>query len=372
MTFFADSPLNSPTIKTTRATVHYMANHATGPEFLRFYIYLALGILATLLVLRLTSWVVRKSLRQSPPEVVDKVTSAVRIPLSLLVFSYFLLVGFDAITDMPHELWMHVHENLYPIFTGLLVLVCAFRLVDLIAHLLRQRWQSETVQLDERWADLIGLVGKAIVSIGAGIFIIEKIDPSFNIIPILTGLSFIGAAVALASQNTIANAIGSLEIMADRLFKEGDRISFGEYDGFVTRMGLRSITLTALTGEKINLPNKDLVDKQIRNYTRGKFVSSSLVVGILYSHSRAEIEKALELMQAVARSHARVESCGANLRRFADSAVELQLWFLADFKNGGEYGQIMSEIHLALKEAFDQAGIVFAFPTQTVHLKREG
>jgi len=34
-----------------------------------------------------------------------------------------------------------------------------------------------------------------------------------------------------------------MEIMIDRLFKEGDRISFGEYDGFVIRMGLSSITL---------------------------------------------------------------------------------------------------------------------------------
>ena len=41
------------------------------------------------------------------------------------------------------------------------------------------------------------------------------------------------------------------------------RCGIDQYDGFVVRMGLRSITLAALTGEKINLPNKDLVDKQL-------------------------------------------------------------------------------------------------------------
>lgn len=371
MNIFSTAVLDSPTVSTSRETINYLIEHAGSSDMTRFYIYLATGFLATLIMQRLATQVVRRVLRTSSPDVVERVSGALRMPLGLLTFSYFFILAFDAITSMPHELWMHVHSDLYPVLNGLLVLICSFRLVDIIAQVLRKRWQGESTNLDERWADLIGLVGKAIVSLGAGIFIIQKIDPTFNIVPLLTGVSFIGAAIALASQNTIANAIGSMEIMVDRLFKEGDRISFGEYDGFVVRMGLRSITLAALTGEKINLPNKDLVDKQIRNYTRGKFNRTALTVGVLYDNSRAQLERALALMESIIRANSRVDQCETSLRRFADSSVELQAIFWADYKTSPEYNRLVSDIQLSLKEAFDQAGIAFAFPTQTVYLKRE-
>lgn len=371
MNNFSSTVLNSPTITTGRDAFDFLVDHANSQDMTRFYIYIATGLLATLLVRYLAVRLVRLLLRKSPQDVVERVAVALRVPLGLLTFSYFFILGFDAITSMPHELWMHVHSDLYPILNGLLILICSFRLVDIIAQVLRKRWESEATNLDERWADLIGLTGKVIVSFGAGMFIVQKIDPTFNIVPLLTGVSFIGAAVALASQSTLANAIGSLEIMVDRLFKEGDRISFGEYDGFVTRMGLRSITLTALTGEKINLPNKDLVDKQIRNYTRGKFNRTTIVIGALYDNSRADLERALALMHSVIRANPHVNGCETNLLRFADSSVDLQAIFWADYKTASDYNRLMSDLQLALKEAFDQAGIAFAFPTRTVYLKRE-
>ncbi len=371
MNFFSASVLNSPTIATGRATMDFLIDHASSPDMTRFYLYVGIGFLATLLVRRLAVKLVRVLLRKSPQEVVERVAVALRVPLGLLTFSYFFILGFDAIKGMPHELWMHVHSDLYPILNGLLILICSFRIVDIISQVLRKRWESEATNLDQRWADLLGLTGKLVVSLGAGIFVVQKIDPTFNIVPLLTGVSFIGAAVALASQNTIANAIGSMEIMIDRLFKEGDRISFGEYDGFVTRMGLRSITLTALTGEKINLPNKDLVDKQIRNYTRGKFNRTTIVIGTVYEHSRADLERALALMGEIIRSNPHVDACETNLLRFADSSVDLQAIFWADYKTSSEYNGLMSGLQLALKEAFDQAKIAFAFPTQTVYVKRE-
>jgi small-conductance mechanosensitive channel len=338
---------------------------------IRFYVYVAIGLLATIVIQRVAASCVRSILRRSPQDIVDRVAGAVRMPLGLLTFSYFFVVGFDAIKAMPHELWMHVHSDLYPIFNGLLILICSFRLVDIIAQVLRKRWEGESTNLDERWADLIGLVGKLIVSFGAGIYIIQQVIPGFNVVPLLTGASFVGAAVALASQSTIANAIGSMEIMIDRLFKEGDRISFGDYDGFVTRMGLRSITLTALTGEKINLPNKDLVDKQIRNYTRGKFHRTTIKVSLLYNNSRADLERAMASMESAIRANPRVDKCETGLSRFGDASVELQAIFWADYKTADEYNRLMSDIQLALKEAFDKAGVVFAFPSQTVSAKKD-
>jgi MscS family membrane protein len=374
MNNFADTDTiikESPTLNTTQHVFRFLIHHAGSQDMVKFYIYVAIGLLATLIVQRLVGRIVRMVMRKSPPEVIERIATALRVPAGLLTFTYFFMIGFDAITAMPPELWMHVHSNLYPIVNGLLFLICAFRLVDIISQVLRKRWEGETTHLDERWADLIGRVGKFIVSLGAGLFIIQKIDPSFNIVPLLTGVSFVGAAIALASQSTIANAIGSMEIMIDRLFKEGDRVSFGEYDGFVIRMGLRSITLASLTGEKINLPNKDLVDKQIRNYTRGKFHRTTVSVGVLYHNERAQLEKALALMESVAKTTPNVDSCETSVKKFAESWIELQVILWARYTTYTEYNTLMSAFLLSLKEAFDKAEIAFAFPTQTVYVKKD-
>jgi len=368
---FADTLPDSPSLNTAHHAIRFLLHHATSQNMVSFYIYIAVGLLATLIVQRLTVPLVRLMLRKNPPEITQRIGDALKMPLGLLTFSYFFIIGFDAIKQMPPELWMHVHSDLYPILNGLLILICSFRIVDIVAQVLHKRWEGESTNLDHRWADLIGRVGKLIILLGAGIFIIQKIDPTFNIIPLLTGVSFVGAAVALASQSTIANAIGSMEIMIDRLFKEGDRISFGEYDGFVVRMGLRSVTLAALTGEKINLPNKDLVDKQIRNYTRGKFNCTTLTVGVLYDNNRAQLQRAMELMTLVIKANSRINDCETSLQQFGGSSINLQSIFWADYKTSTEYNLLMSDIQLAIKESFDQAGIEFAFPTQTLYLKNK-
>jgi MscS family membrane protein len=361
MNFFFASILDSPVVKTSLHAFHFFTRHGADADMARFYVYIAVGLLATIIIQRLSVRVVRRLLKTSPPDIVERVSGALQMPLGLLTFSYFFIMGFDAIQSMPHELWMHVHSDLYPVFNGLLILICSFRLVDIIAQVLRKRWEGDATKLDERWADLIGLVGKSIVAFGAGLFIIQKLDPTFNILPLLTGVSFVGAAVALASQNTIANAIGSMEIMIDRLFKEGDRIAFNDYDGFVIRMGLRSITLAALTGEKINLPNKDLVDKQIRNFTRGKFNRTLITLSVTYDQKRPDLERALGIMQTIISGDKRVNECETGMVRFTDGSLDLQAIFWADYKTSEQYNRLMSDQQLALKEAFDEAKIAFAF-----------
>ena len=71
------------------------------------------------------------------------------------------------------------------------------------------------------------------------------------------------------------------------------------------------------------------------------------------------------------KANSRVNSCETSLRAFADSSVELQAIFWADYKTSTEYNGLMGDIQLALKEAFDKAKIAFAFPTRTVYLKKE-
>jgi MscS family membrane protein len=160
--------------------------------------------------------------------------------------------------------------------------------------------------------------------------------------------------------------------MLDRVCKEGDRISFEGYDGFVSEMGLRSIELTSLTGEKINLPNKDIVDKQIRNYSKDKLVRTLLSVGITYDNNRARIQFALKCLEDICASHTKVKRQQAYFKKFGDSTLDLEVVFWAEYATAADYNRLMTDLHLAIKEKFDAEGIEFAFPTQTLFLHKTG
>jgi MscS family membrane protein len=350
-------------------SVSFLFTKATQAEWAEALTYLSLGLLGAWIAGRWVQRFLRRYEAELGPETHRRIVRAAMGPVRLLVLFYFALLAFDAFTSMPSALWQRVHTHVYPLLNGIILLVLAFRLVDIISSLLKHRFANSDTELDQRWADLFGIFGKLLVVGIAGLVILSTLG--IDVLPLLTGASFLGAAVALASKETIANAIGSLEIMLDRLFKEGDRISFGEYDGFVTKMGLRTVELTSLTGEKINLPNKDLVDKQIRNYSRNRIVRTTIVIGITYERDRASVENAIALMKETIAAHGRVRSCEAGLESFGDFALHLEAIFWADYRTDTEYKRLMNELHLSLKEKFDAAKIDFAYPASVVHLVQQ-
>lgn len=356
-------------ISVSKDFFNWLTTHASASEWTQAVGFLLIGAIAILVADRVMRRWMARWMKDFTEEFRERIYLAARGPGRLVVFICFARMAFDSFKKMPSNLWQNVHEGIFPIIINFTLLVLAYRLVDIASQLLMARSEQGKSSLDERWALLIGKAGKFLV---AAIGVLYVLSFFVDIKPYLASASFLGAAIALASQKTIANIIGSLEITLGKLFKEGDRISFGEYDGFVTGMGLRCIQLTALSGEKINLPNKDLVDQQIRNYSKDKLVRTILTVGITYDSDRAKIERALALMGEVVQSHPKVNRVTTTFTNMGASSLDIEAIFWADYKTALEYKQLMSALNLAIKEKFDNEKIDFAFPTQTVYVKPDG
>lgn len=311
----------------------------------------------------------RKVLQKLDSDLVESAIKAVKGPLAIYIFVTFIGISLRQFEKLPKGLvdWIGHAET---VLIGIALLVFSFRVVDIFAILFKRKMvEGGNTELDERWVKIVGWGGKTVV-LFFGIMMIMK-GLGKDIIPLITGAGVFGAAFALAAQSTCGNIIGSFEIMMDRLFKEGDRVTFGEYDGFITKMGLRSIQIMALSGETITLPNKDLVDKQIRNLSRGPLVFGKLTVGIEYRHTKADIEKAMEILKEVALAHPKIKECNTAFRSLAASSLDIDLFFWANYKMGAEYIKIISELNMEIKDRFQAAGLSFAFPSSTVYLKKE-
>jgi MscS family membrane protein len=84
------------------------------------------------------------------------------------------------------------------------------------------------------------------------------------------------------------------------------------------------------------------------------------------------LKRALQILEEIYRSHPMTLDVWISFNKFADSALNIQVihwWKSTDQK---VYLAGMQQLNLRIKERFDQEGIDFAFPTQTLHVKQRG
>ena len=108
---------------------------------------------------------------------------------------------------------------------------------------------------------------KVIIAI-ATLFILLRYVFERNISSLLTGLSIVGAALALAAKESIENLISSFIIFFDEPFGTGDLVKVGSINGTIEHIGLRSTRIRSADKTLVTVPNKQMVDSQVDNWTR--------------------------------------------------------------------------------------------------------
>lgn len=141
------------------------------------------------------------------------------------------------------------------------------RMIDFIAGLLEKRANLTADQSDNQLILFFKDFFKVIIGI-VGLLMTLKFAFNYNIGNLLTGLSIVGAAIALALRESLENLIASFIIFFDKPFTTGDLVKVQNITGNVERIGLRSTRLR--TGDKsyVTVPNKQMVDSILDNVSR--------------------------------------------------------------------------------------------------------
>lgn len=346
--------------------LHLFGENTRREEWISFIGILCVG-LALVLAMSLTiNTLFRRLFPKLEQSFGMKLGRALRTPLAFLILVYFLIRATDVFKGMPGWVWQW-KTDVAPYLYAVLLITLAFRILDTGVNAMRMKWKEKNTDLDEDVAVLMGRFVKLTLILIVLLIVLQNLG--VQILGLLAGLGFLGAAMALAAQSTIANIIGYFEILGDKLFRVGDRISFGDADGFVEQRGLRCVRMRSIYGERITIPNKEVVEKQIRNHTRAGFSEIIFNIGLVYDTSRGQIEEAMNLLRSVFDSMPKVNHHEVVFRSLGASSLDLQARAWADYGNVEELNALLSEGNLKIKESFDQAGIPFAFPTQTLEIK---
>jgi len=87
---------------------------------------------------------------------------------------------------------------------------------------------------------------------------------------ILAGVGIIGLALGFAFQDLSSNFISGLYMAFRRPFEIGDEVETNAFVGTIEKIELRSTTMSTTAGLHVIIPNKDIFQKPIINYSRSE------------------------------------------------------------------------------------------------------
>jgi small-conductance mechanosensitive channel len=216
---------------------------------------------------------------------------------------------------------------------------------------------------------LFGSIGKVIIYLVALLMFLSNLG--IEITPLIASLGVAGIAIALALQNVLGDLFSAFSIFFDKPFTEGDFIIIGNDMGVIHKIGMKSTRITTLQGQELIVPNTEMTNIRINNF--GKMQKRRVVFGfgVEYDTPTKKLEKVKKIVQKIIKETKKAELDRVHFKNFGDSALNFEVVYYIATADYNEYMDTQEEINLKLKKEFEKQGIVFAFPTQTIHLKKE-
>lgn len=331
--------------------------------------WLALAILACLLAGVLVRRVIYPLTARTGHTLDDYIARRLQGPVRIGLLVLGLYLALKTLT-LPAT-WKTPLGRLLDDVIILTVTFLAMRLVDVIsavsAELLRKTEQKQMEQLMPLLRRLtrfvVAVMGICIVLSGHG----------YNVTTLLAGLGIGGLAFALAAQDTLSNVFGSAMIFGDQPFVVGDWIRYGQTEGIVEAIGLRSTRIRTWEDTLISVPNREIAAQAIENVSRFKARRVYVKLGITYESKAEGVEKAVQIIRDILDGNERVRPGHyIYFTDFADSGLVLMVYYFVKFTDWRTYLTARQEVNLEILRGFEKAGISIAYPTRMLHLAGDG
>lgn len=228
-------------------------------------------------------------------------------------------------------------------------------------------YTQRVLQADRSSATAMSALG-FIVKLGLWslILLVALDNLGFNIRTLIAGLGVGGVAVALAVQNVLGDLFASLSIVLDKPFVIGDFLIVDDHLGTVERVGLKTTRLRSLGGEQLIFSNSDLLKSRLRNY--GRMFERRVVfsVGVTYQTPRAKLELVPQIIKDAIQAQQKTRLDRSHLKGFGASSIDFESVYYVLGPDYNLYMDIQQAINLQIHKRFEEEGIEFAYPTQTL------
>ena len=177
-----------------------------------------------------------------------------------------------------------------------------------------------------------------------------------------------GLAVGLALQGSLSNFASGVLIVLFRPYRVGDFIEAAGIAGSVEQVQILTTILKTGDNKQIIVPNSQIMDSIITNYSANPTRRVDMVVGVSYDDDLDKVRATLQELVAADDRILDEPAPTIAVSALADSSVN---FVVRPWVNSADYWGVMFDLTEAVKKRFDKEGISFPFPQQDVHLYKQ-
>lgn len=180
----------------------------------------------------------------------------------------------------------------------------------------------------------------------------------------------LGVGVGFGLQNIVANFVAGLLLVFERPIKVGDTVDVAGHRGVVREIGIRASTIRVLSGADIVMPNSQLTESEVINWTHtDSTLRVDVPIGVAYGSDLQRVRDALHAAATSVDVALEDPPPAVLMVGFGDSSLDFQVrvW-IAD---AADHYVAQSTLALAIHDALGEAGIAIPFPQRDVHIHNE-
>ncbi len=248
------------------------------------------------------------------------------------------------------------------LITAIIILVVGLWIVRLVNRIVRKFFERK--DYDPSLESFLASFIKISLQVLVFVLVITQLGVKSSSLIAIIGSA--GLAIGLALQGSLANFAGGILILAFKPFKVGDFITAQGHSGTVKQITIFTTKLNTFGNQLVIIPNGQLSNNSIVNFSAEETRRDDIKVGISYS---SNIKLAKETLLDICRQHQSINKEPAPevyVAELADSSVILTLRFWA---NNDVFWGAHFDVIETLKLQFDEKGIEIPFPQLDVHTK---
>lgn len=232
---------------------------------------------------------------------------------------------------------------------GTIVLVVSFiwlllRNIDFIATILEKKANLTPDQSDNQLIVFFRDFFKVLIAI-VGLMMVLNYAFHLNVGSLITGISIIGAGIALALRESLENLIASFIIFFDKPFTTGDLVKVNAITGTVEKIGLRSTRIRSEQKTFVSVPNKQMVDSVLDNLSLRTQRRGDLKLELSLQTPVAALQELIRGIEKIVRRED-VENSHVHLSDISGTAIIIQSDYYTAPVTILEFNAIRQEINL--------------------------
>lgn len=242
------------------------------------------------------------------------------------------------------------------VLTAMTILILGYWLALVLARF-AERQAITRLQVDPNVASIIRQWALAFLFLALVI-----ITLMFVKIPI-TAFAFLGGALAIGvgfgTQNLLKNVISGLLLLMERPLRVGDVIEVDNIRGMVTTIGLRSSTIRDMNGVETLIPNSNLLERNLTNWTYSSFRKRYSIRIAVATGSDARRVK--EMLRELAGQHGQIlkdPEPYVLFEDFSESALVFALHYWIEIGPNIDPATVASDLRFMIENTFAEAKIV--------------